>query len=81
MNKMEDFINATKLGDIFYKQKKQDRTVACVICIIASLIAIGTVVFCYIKCKKPKFKCMDDLDDTFEDELKDDFFEDDVATE
>lgn len=83
MNKVEDLLNASKLGELFRKQKKQDHKIM-ILCIIASIIGVVAIVMlCCKKCKykKLKSKPIDDLENEYEVELEDDFFEDDLEKE
>ena len=83
MNKVEELLNASKLGELFHKQKKQDHKIM-ILCIITSIIGVVAIVLLCCKkckCKKLKSKPIDDLENEYEVELEDDFFEDDLEKE
>lgn len=77
MNKMEEIIAASKLGEMFQKKQAEEQkknTIVCVMAAIGVVLAVGLAA--YFIYKKVSEKAYDDFEDDFEDDFDDDFFED-----
>ncbi len=77
MNKMEELIAASKLGEMLQKkqaEEKQKNTILCVLAAIGVVLAVACIGF--VIYKKFVEKSYDDFDDDFDDDFEEDFFED-----
>jgi hypothetical protein len=77
MNKMEELIAASKLGEMIHKkeaEEKQKNTILCILAAIGVVLAVAGVA--YLVYKKVTDKAYDDFEDDFDDDFDDDFFED-----
>lgn len=80
MNKVEELLAATKLGELMHKKEvgcKQKTKILWIIAIIAAVAAVAGIAYALYKYFSPKYfedfeDDFDDLDDVFDD----DFFED-----
>lgn len=76
MNKMEELIAASKIGELMHKKETEERqknTVLLLFAVIGVVLAVaGIAFFVYKKLTK---KAYDDFDDDFEDDFDYDFFE------
>lgn len=79
MNKVEELIAATKLGELMGKKKKKKKCnkVWWIVAIVASVLAVAGISFALYKCFSNKK--YDEFDDFEDDDFDDDFFEDDFA--
>jgi hypothetical protein len=76
MSKVEDFLNAVKLGEIMHTKKEEERranTWLIILGIIGIIITVGIVAYTVYKVLTPE-----ELDEEFDDEFEDGFndFED-----
>ena len=76
-SKVEDFLNAVKLGEIMHNKKEEEKKVnkwLIIIAIVGVVLTVGIVAYIVYKVLTP-----DDFEDDFEDEFDDGFndFEDD----
>ena len=82
MNKMEEIIAASKLGEMLQKKQQEEKkknTIECVLAAVGTVLAVGlSVYFIY---KKMTEKTYDDFEDDFDDDFEDDFFEDEDEDE
>ena len=82
MNKMEEIIAASKLGEMLQtkqQEEKKKNTLVCVLAALGTVLAVGlSVYFIY---KKMTEKTYDDFEDDFDDDFEDDFFEDEDEDE
>lgn len=76
MNKMEEIIAASKLGELLQKkqaEEKKKNTIVCVLAAVGVVLAVGLAAyFIYKKTCKNKY---DEFEDDFEDDFEEDFFE------
>lgn len=83
MNKVEEIIAATKLGELMHKKEEEARkknTVWIVLTAIAAVAAAAGIAYALYKHFSPKY--MDDFEEDFDDDFEDfddDFFEDENA--
>ena len=73
MNKIEEFIAATKLNELINKKEdeRECKKVLWGLAIVGAIAAIAYAVYCYFA---PDY--LDDFEEEFEDEFDDDFFND-----
>lgn len=78
MNKVEELIAASKLGELMQKkqaeEEKKDKTM-CILAIVGVVVALGVAIYFIWKTFSEK-KAFDDFDDDFDDDFEDDFFAD-----
>lgn len=76
MNKMEEIIAASKLGELLQKKQADEKKKSTIICVLAAVgvvLAVGLAAyFIYKKVCKKKY---DEFEDDFDDDFEDDFFE------
>ena len=79
MNKVEELIAASKLGELMGKKNEEEKKSNCIwiIAIIASVIAVAGIGFALYKYFSSKN--YDEFDEFDDEEFDDDFFEDDFA--
>ena len=78
MSKMDEIVNAMKLGEILHKNKNEDEKkckLIWVLAIVGAVAAIAGIAYGVYKYLTPDYE--DDFDDDFDSEFDDDFFEDD----
>lgn len=80
MNRFEELITATKIGEMMGKKQEAEKR-SCKLCwilaIVGSVVAVAGISFAVYKIlSAKKYEEFDDFDD---DEFDDDFFEDDFA--
>lgn len=82
MNKMEELIAASKIGELMQKQEtenKQKNTIICIFAAVGVVLAVAGIAYIiYNMLQKKKYE---DFEEDFEDDFEDDFFEDDDDTE
>ena len=77
MNKMEDFLTATKLNELLHKrevEEKNKNTVLWILAIIGAVAAVAGIAYAVYRFFTPDY--LEDFEDDFDDEFDDDFFED-----
>lgn len=80
MNKLEELLTATKLGEMMHKkevEEKKKNTVCIVLAVVAGVALIAGIAYALYK----RCSCEDDFEDDFDDDFEDfedDFFEDDA---
>lgn len=74
MNKFEELIAATKLGELMNKKEDeaQWKKVLWVLAIIGAVAAVAGIAYAVYRFFAPDY--LEDFDDDFEDEFDDDFF-------
>ena len=79
MNKMEDFLTATKLNELLHKrevEEKNKNTVLWILAIIGAVAAVAGIAYAVYRHVTPRY--LDDFDGDFDyDEFDDDFDDDD----
>mgnify|MGYP003305810306 CR=1 FL=1 len=77
MNKFEELIAATKLGELVNKKEDEDqcKKVLWVLAIIGAIAAIAGIAYAVYRFFAPDY--LEDFEDDFEDEFDDYFSEDD----
>lgn len=77
MNKMEDFLTATKLNDLLHKREAEEKsknTVLWVLAVIGAVAAVAGIAYAVYRFFTPSY--LDDFEDDFDDDFDDDFFDD-----
>ncbi len=80
MNKVEELIAATKLGELMHKKEvesKKKSKLLWIMAIVAAVVAVAAIAYAMYKHFSPKY--MEDFEedfDDFDDDFDDDFFED-----
>lgn len=80
MNKVEELIAATKLGELMHKKEEdaKKKNIVCIVLIaVAAVAAIAGIAYALYKHFSPKY--MEDFEEDFDDDFEDfddDFFED-----
>lgn len=67
-NKLDDFFNAIKLGEIMHRKdpmEKRRHTVICVLAIIGAVAAVAAIAYAVYRYMNPDY--LDDFDDDFDD--------------
>ncbi len=74
MNKFEELIAATKLGELLNKKEDEAvcKKVLWALAIIGAVAAVAAIAYAVYRFFAPD--CFEDLDEDFEDEFDDDFF-------
>lgn len=77
MNKLEELIAATKLGELIDKKEDeaQCKKVLWVLAIIGAIAAVAGIAYAVYRFFAPDY--LEDFDEDFEDEFDDDFFNED----
>ena len=77
MNKLEELIAATKLGELIDKKEDeaQCKKVLWVLAIIGAIAAVAGIAYAVYRFFAPDY--LEDFEDDFEDEFDDDFFNED----
>ena len=77
MNKLEELIAATKLGELIDKKEDeaQCKKVLWVLAIIGAIAAVAGIAYAVYRFFAPNY--LEDFDEDFEDEFDDDFFNED----
>ena len=79
MSKMEDMLTASKLGELLYNKRGDDKSrctllwILAIVGAVAAVAGIAYAVYCYLT---PDY--LEDFEEDFEEDFDDDFFEDDV---
>lgn len=71
-NKIDDFLNAIKIGELMHKKnpmEKKRHTVVCILAIIGAIAAVAAIAYAVYRYMNPDY--LEDFDDDFEE------FEDD----
>lgn len=72
-NKIEDLLNATKLGDLLYKKEreeaKRNNCILTILAVIGAIAAVAGIAYAVYKYLTPDY--LEDFDDDFEDEYDD----------
>lgn len=70
-NKLEELINATKLGELIYKkereQSKRNECIITILAVIGAIAAIAGIAYAVYNYLTPDY--LEDFDDDFEDEF------------
>ena len=77
MNKMEDFLTATKLNELLHKrevEEKNKNTVLWILAIIGAVAAVAGIAYAVYRFFTPDY--LEDFEDDFDDDFDDDFFDD-----
>ena len=75
-NKIEDFLNAVKLGELLHrKEEKKKNTIVCILAVIGAIATVAAIAYAVYRYFTPDY-----LED-FEDDFEDDFDEDDEDEE
>lgn len=80
MNKVEELIAATKLGELMHKREEESRKktkILWIAAIVVAVVAVAGIAYALYKHFSPKY--MEDFEedfDDFEDDFDDDFFDD-----
>jgi len=80
-NKIEDLLNAMKLGELIHKKDpevKKRNTVMCVLAIIGAVAAVAAIAYAVYRYMNPDY--LEDFDDDFDD-YEDDSEEDTVENQ
>ncbi|MBD5556919.1 MAG: hypothetical protein HDQ95_16645 [Roseburia sp.] len=85
MNRVEDFINMTKLNEILSKreeaaaEEKKANKVVWIFAVIGIVVALAAAIYGIYRFFTPDYleDFEDDFEDDFDDDFEDDFFEDD----
>ena len=79
MNKVEELIAATKLGEMMgmKKQEEKNNKTMWIVAVILGVIAVAGIAFALYKCFSSK--CDDEFEDFEDEDFDDDFFEDEFA--
>ena len=67
-NKLEDFLNAIKIGELIHRRDPEERrrhTIMCVLAIIGGIAAIAAIAYAVYRYMNPDY--LDDFDDDFDD--------------
>jgi len=77
-NKLDDMLNAMKLGDLIHRRKAADQkknTMICILAIIGIISLIASIAYAVYRYMGRDY--LEDFDDDFDD-YEDDYFDDDV---
>ncbi len=77
MNKMDEFLAATRLNELLCRKEAEEKsknTVLWVLAIIGAIAAVAGIAYAVYRYLTPDY--LDDLEDEFDDDFDDDFFED-----
>lgn len=70
-NKLDDFLNAIKLGEIMHKKpEKKKNPIVCILAIIGAVAAVAAIAYAVYRYINPDY--LDDFDDDFDDYEEDD---------
>ncbi len=76
-NKLDDFLNTIKLGEIMHKkQEKKKNPIICILAIIGAIAAVAAIAYAVYRYMNPDY--LDDFDDDFDDYEEDDDLLDDL---
>ena len=76
MNKLEELIAATKLGELMNKKDDDEcKKVLWALAIIGAVAAVAAIAYAVYRFFAPDY--LEDFEDDFEDEFDDDFFNED----
>lgn len=75
MNKIEDMISATKLGEVLQKRDddKIKKTILWILAIVGAVVAIAGIAYAVYRFVAPDY--LEDFDEEFEDDFEDDYFD------
>lgn len=77
MNKMEDFLAATKLNDLIHRKEAEEKnknTILWILAIIGAVAAVAGIAYAVYRFFTPSY--LDEFEDDLDDDFDDDFFED-----
>ena len=79
-NKIEDFVNAVKLGELIHKkdEEKKKNPMVCILAIIGAIATVAAIAYAVYRYFTPDY--LEDFEDDFEDDL-DDSYEDEEDSE
>ena len=82
MNKMEEIIAASKLGEMLQKKQAEEQKKNNIICVLAAVgVVLAVGLAAYFIYRKLSDKAYDEFEDDFDDDFDDDFFEDEDEEE
>ncbi len=79
-NKLEDFLNAIKIGELIHRKDPEERrkhTIICVLAIIGGVAAIAAIAYAVYRYMNPDY--LEDFDDDLDDYEEDDDITDELA--
>ena len=77
MNKMEDFLAATRLNELIHKKEEDEKnknTLLWVLAIIGAVAAVAGIAYAVYRFLTPSYP--EEFEDDFDDDFDDDLFED-----
>ena len=77
MNKMEEFLAATRLNELIHKKEEDEKnknTLLWVLAIIGAVAAVAGIAYAVYRFLTPAYP--EEFEDDFDDDFDDDFFED-----
>jgi len=78
MNKMEEFLAATRLNELLNRKEAEEKnknTVLWILAIIGAIAAVAGIAYAVYRYMTPDY--LDEFEDEFDDDFDDDFFLDD----
>lgn len=77
-NKLDDMLNAMKLGDLIHRKKAADKknAMVCILAVIGAISLIASIAYAVYRFMGRDY--LEDFDDDFEDDYYDDYDDDDL---
>lgn len=73
-NKIEDLLNAVKLGELIHRKEEQKKNpVVCILAVIGAVATVAAIAYAVYRYFTPDY--LEDFEDDFEDEFEDDMDE------